>query len=479
VTVSSRPIPLPELPDRPPFAIRARILTPTDAGPTAFHPDGILEVDADGRIAWVGPIDLRPELPVSGPARPGAAAPPASAPVTDLRPLILSPGMVDLHAHLPQVPNVGLGAGLDLLTWLERYIFPLERRFDDAEAAEELAPAAFRAFAAVGTTTLLAYGAVYAASMDVAFRAAEAHGIRAILGKVMMDRVTYDETGDRSTIIDRSISESEALCARWHGADGGRLGYAVTPRFAVSCTAELLRESAALAARTGAWWQTHVSEDTGEIAEVRRLFPEALDYVDVYDRAGGLGERAILAHAVHLSDRELARLVETGTRVAHCPASNAFLASGIMPLARFLDAGLRVGLGSDVAGGPDPSIFSVMRVGAYAQIARRALLGEGAAVLGPLDWLHLGSLAGAQALGLDDRIGSLEAGKEADIIAIDAGLTAPDRHVDFGTPPHDPIDVDPVDIASRLIFRAHPEMVRGAWVRGRRLEGPGSPVSRA
>ena len=480
VTVSSRPIPHPALPDRPPFAIMARILTPTDAGSTVFHPDGIVEVDANGRIAWVGPTDLRPEsAPKSGPASPvrsGAEAKPGSVPVTDLRPLIVMPGMVDLHAHLPQVPNAGLGAGLDLLAWLERYIFPLERRFDDAAAAARLAPAAFRAFAAVGTTTLLAYGAVYAASMDGAFRAAEAHGIRAILGKVMMDRVTYDETIDRSTIIDRSVQESEALCERWHGVDDGRLGYAVTPRFAVSCTAELLRESAALAARTGAWWQTHVAEDAGEIAEVRRLFPEALDYVDVYDRAGGLGERTILAHAVHLSDRELARLVETGTRVAHCPASNLFLASGIMPLARFLDAGLRVGLGTDVAGGPDLSIFSVMRVGAYAQNARRVLLQEDAPVLGPLDWLRLGSLAGAQALGLDDRIGSLEVGKEADIIAIEAGLTAPARHVDLGAPPHDPIDVDPADIASRLIFRPHPEMVRGAWVRGRRLEGPSLPA---
>ncbi len=138
----------------------------------------------------------------------------------------------------------------------------------------------------------------------------------------------------------------------------------------------MLRESAALARSTGAWWQTHVAEDPFEIAEVRRLFPEALDYVDVYDRAGGLGERSVLAHAIHLSDRELARLVETGTRVAHCPASNLFIGAGVMPLARWLAAGLSVGLGSDVSGGPDASLFSVMRVGAYAQMARRSLAGD-------------------------------------------------------------------------------------------------------
>src|SRR6478672_512027 len=339
------------LPDRPPFSLRARVLSPLAVGGIADHPDGIVEVDPAGRIAWVGTAT--------------AWSADGKAPPIDLRPLVVLPGMVDLHAHLPQLPNAGLGAGLDLLTWLERYIFPLERRFDDAEDAARLAPAAFRTFAAAGTTTLLAYGAVYKASMDGAFRAAEEHGIRAILGKVMMDRITYDETIDPATILDRSLRESEELIATWHGADDGRLGYAVTPRFAVSCSAEMLRDAAALAKRTGTWWQTHVSEDAGEIDEVRRLFPDASDYVDVYDRAGGLGPRTILAHAIHLSDRELVRLAETGTAVAHCPASNLFLSSGAMPLSHYLAHGIRLGLGSDVAGGPELSIFANMRAGAY------------------------------------------------------------------------------------------------------------------
>jgi guanine deaminase len=228
----------------------------------------------------------------------------------------------------------------------------------------------------------------------------------------------------------------------------------------------MLRESAALARSTGAWWQTHVSEDPFEIAEVRRLFPEAKDYVDVYDRAGGLGERTVLGHAIHLSDRELARLVETGTRVAHCPASNLFIGAGVMPLARYLAVGLSVGLGSDVSGGPDASIFSVMRVGAYAQMARRALVGEEGALLGPLDWLRLGTLDGARTLGLGDTIGSLEAGKEADLILVDPTLVAPIGGI---------VDDEAEDLMSRLIFRAHPQMVRAAWVRGRALRGPHVP----
>jgi guanine deaminase len=374
--------------------------------------------------------------------------------------------MVDLHAHLPQFPNAGVGFALDLLTWLDRLTFPTERSWADPAVAERLAPRIFSAFAAVGTTTVLAYGAVYEAAMDASFRAAEAHGIRAILGKVMMDRGTYDPIIEPSTILERSLRESADLISRWHGVDDGRLGYAVTPRFAVSCSAEMLRESASLARATGAWWQTHVAEDPFEVAEVRRLFPDALDYVDVYDRAGGLGERTILAHAIHLSDREVARLVETRTRVAHCPGSNLFLGSGVMPLARYRDAGLPVGLGSDVSGGPDASVFAAMRVGANSQMARLSLVGPEGPILDPLGWLRMGTLEGARALGLDGVIGSLEAGKEADLIAVDPSLVA--------ALPGMPADDDPADLMSRVIFRAHPSMVRAAWVRGRRLDGPGS-----
>jgi guanine deaminase len=441
-----------ELPSGPGFALRARLLSPLDDGGLLDAPDGLIAVDAAGRITYAGPAADRPDLAEGA---------------IDLRPWVVLPGLVDLHVHLPQIPNAGLGAGLDLLAWLDGYIFPLERRFD-VPTAERVAPAAWRAFAAAGTTTALVYGAVYEDSLDAAFRTAEAHGIRAIIGKVMMDRVTYDTTIDPTGILDQSLGETARLIERWHGADDGRLRYAVTPRFAVSCTADMLRESAALAASTGAYWQTHVSEDRGEIDYVASLFPEAIDYVDVYERAGGLGERTVLAHAVHLSDRELDRLVATGTRVAHCPVSNLFLASGVMPLGRYLEAGLSVGLGSDVAGGPDLSIFTVMRTGFYAQHARKVAGVETGAVLGPLDWLRLGTLGGARALGLGDVIGSLEAGKEADLIAIDPSYVAPLAG--------QPVDTRAADLASRLVFRSHPDMVRGAWVRGRRLEGPGARV---
>jgi guanine deaminase len=381
--------------------------------------------------------------------------------------------MVDVHAHLPQLPNAGLGAGLDLLTWLERYIFPMEREFDEAHA-DVLAPAAFRAFAAAGTTTAVIYTAVYEPSTEATFRAAEAHGIRAVIGKVMMDRLSYDDRLAPDDILETSLRQSADLCSRWHGRDGGRLCYAFTPRFAISCSPEMLRESARLAAGSGAYWQTHLSEDRGELAEVARLFPEASDYLDVYDRAGGLGPRAILAHAIHLSEREIARLAESGAHVAHCPGSNLFLASGAMPLGRYLATGISVGLGSDVAAGPELSIFAAMRAGAYTQSGLRVLearesSASGAATvptpaLAPLDWLRLGTLEGARALGIDDVTGSLEPGKEADLIAVDVDRTAPLPGVEA---------TDPDELMSRLIFRPHTDMVRAAWVRGRLLEGPG------
>jgi guanine deaminase len=429
------------LPSQPPFRLRARLLTPLDDGGSRYEPDAVIVVDASGRIvtveAWTG----------------------GDRDAVDLRPLVVLPGLVDLHSHLPQVPSAGMGAGLDLLTWLERYIFPLERAFD-AAAAETLVPAVYRSMAAAGTTTVVAYGALWPDSLDAAFRAAQQHGIRAVLGKVMMDRITYDDALPPERILDTSLRQSAELCERWHGRDDGRLQYAFTPRFAVSCTADLLRESASLAAHYRAYWQTHLSEDRGEIETVHRLFPEAIDYTDVYDRAGGLGPRAILAHAIHLSDREIQRLADTGARLAHCPVSNMFLASGVMPVARYRDAAIVVGLGSDVAGSPEVSIVTQMRTGFYTQNALRVMRGGPAERLEPLDWLRLGTLDGARALGLEESIGSVEAGKEADLIVVDPAQTLPPGGEDSD---------DPAVLVSRLIFRERAGMVRGAWVRGRLL----------
>ena len=436
------------LPDGPPFTLRARLLTPLPDGSTRWEPDGVVVVDGDGRMAFVGAAATwtgRHEVLDEA---------------LDLRPLVLMPGLIDTHVHLPQVPAGGLGAGMDLLAWLARYVFPLERDFDVA-TAERLAPLVYRAMAAVGTTTFAGYGAIWADSLDACFRAAEDHGIRAILGKVMMDRLTYDERTPAGQILEADLRDSAELCERWNGAAEGRLRYAFTPRFAVSCSRDMLRESATLAEHYGAIWQTHLSEDAREMAAVEEHFPEAADYLDVYDRAGGLGRKALLAHSIHLSEREIDRLVETDSAVAHCPVSNMFISSGVMPLAKYRAAGIRTGLGSDVAGAPDLSIITQMREGFYQQNSRRTQDPDWPPVPGPLEWLRLGTLGGAAALGLDDAIGSLEVGKEADLIAVD---------VEFGAPPLAPAAVDVEEVVSRMIFRERAGMVVGAWVRGKRLD---------
>ncbi len=435
------------LPAQPPFALRARLLSALPEGDFLWLADGVIEVDVAGRIRSVGAA---------------ADAPRVAETAVDLRPLVVMPGLIDTHVHIPQIPAAGMGAGMDLLAWLERYVFPLERAFDVA-AAEELAPQVYRAMAAAGTTTFSGYAAVWPDSTDACFRAAEEHGIRAVIGNVLMDRVTYDDRTPPGEILENAIRASGELCERWHGAADGRLRYAFTPRFAVSCTADMLRESASLAEHYGAIWQTHLSEDAREMATVAAHFPEARDYLDVYDRAGGLGRKALFAHAIHLSAREIARLVETDSAVAHCPVSNMFIRSGVMPIGRYLDEGLRVGLGTDVAGAPELSLITQMRLGFFQHNSRAVVAGDDAPVPKPLDWIRLGTLGGAQALGLDDVIGSLEAGKEADLIAIDPEL---------GRPPTADACRDVEEVASRLIFRERADMVRGAWVRGRRLEGP-------
>ena len=432
------------LPDRPPFSLRARLLTPLPDGSTRWQPDGLIRVDDGGRIRAVGPATAHENAPPDA---------------IDLRPLVIMPGLVDTHVHIPQVPAAGLGAGMDLLAWLDRYVFPLERDFD-VPTAERLAPQVYRAMAAAGTTTFAGYGAIWPDSLDACFRAAEAHGIRAILGKVMMDRITYDDRLPRDEVLETSLRQSADLCERWQGAAEGRLRYAFTPRFAVSCTADLLRESAALANHYGATWQTHLSEDRREIATVAGLFPDAIDYLDVYDRAGGLGPRALLAHAIHLSEREVARITETDAAIAHCPVSNMFIRSGIMPLTRYQAAGIRIGLGSDVAGAPELSIVTQMRAGFFQQNSRSTMLTDEPPTPGPLDWLRLGTLGGAEALGLADDIGSLDPGKEADLIALD---------VEMGAPPGADACEDIEEVVGRLIFRERHGMVRAAWVRGRRL----------
>jgi guanine deaminase len=445
---------------------RAHLLSPGEGDRLFEAVDGALATDAGGRIAAVGPY---PEL---------AAALPGE-PVQDLRPHWILPGLVDLHSHLPQHPAVAMD-GLELLPWLETHIFPAELRFEQPDRAAAAARAYFRDLLALGTTTAVVYGSVHAEATHRSFQEAERSGMRVFLGKVMMDQNAPDRLRERT---DQSLAESEDLCAAWHGRDGGRLGYAFAPRFAPTCSRELLRGVGRLAEKHGALVQTHLSESLGEIQWVRELFPEARDYTDVYAGAGLLGPRTLLGHCIHLSRPERDAIRAAGAAVVHCPRSNAFLKSGIMPLRRWLDEGLNVGLGTDVGAGPSLDLWAEMAMACTASKLRwaaqriqaqrldglalpapdrdrlaQALDLEPEPPVDPAQAFALATLGGARALGLESRIGSLEAGKDADFIVVDPDAADPERG--RGPSPAG-------EVLCRLLYRSAPGMVRASYVRGR------------
>lgn len=430
-----------------PFALRATLLSALGGGRFLHEADGILEVDAAGRIAWVGP----------------ASGYHGGTPVTDARPLWLLPGMIDLHGHLPQFPMTGMNHyGLELMPWFVDVMAPTERRFD-GERSRERSPEYLALLAASGTTTPVLYGSVDAEATDAAFAAAARNGFRLLLGQCLMDRYRYDSDPPDSRVTRERLEQSEALCAKWDGHDGGRIRYVFTPRFAPSCSREMLRESAALASRHGTYWQTHLSETPGEMEVVRELFPECRDYLEIYERAGGVGPRTLFAHSVFLSDGELGRIREAGAVAVHCP-SNVLNPAGLMDLGRYLDLGIKVGLGSDVGGCHELSLFHAIALGWTCQSARHKLMPEAKVELSLRRWLELATLSGARALGLEDRLGSLEAGKEADLFLADVqSLRLTDGFVDKWLE----------QLLTLLVFRYRPGVVRATWVRGRRVPGPG------
>jgi guanine deaminase len=446
---------------------RAPLLSARSLGHLAFEADGGLRVGSDGRIQAAGAFaDIAA-------AHPGAE-------LQDLRPHWILPGLVDLHAHLPQYQAVACD-GLELLPWLETHIFPAETRFADPAHAQRIAKRYLHDALALGTTTAVLYGTVHAEATDALFHEAERCGIRAVVGKTMMDRHSPPALQEGT---EASLRESELLCEAWHGRDHGRLGYAFTPRFAPSCTPGLMQGAGQLAAKHNAFVQTHLSENLQELSWVKSLFPEAASYTDVYRRLGLLGPRTLLAHGIHLAAEERQLLLESGASLVHCPSSNAFLQSGIMPLRTWLGEGLSVGLGTDIGAGPSLSMFKEMaqacthsklrRAGQQLQAARiweqpglsdaQKLALCDALDLGPdpsLDAVgafFLATRGGAAALGWGDRIGGLDAGMDADFLVVDVRRSDP-----LGEVPK-----DPASALARLIYRSDPLMVRQTFVRGRR-----------
>ncbi len=417
--------------------------------------DGAIIVE-DGRIALAGPFDEVRRAPEAQGLH-FFHSPEA----------VIIPGLVDVHAHLPQYPAVAR-AEEALLPWLQRHIFPLERGFNATTARSE-APQFFEALARHGTTTAMLYATIHEDSCDAAFEAASASGLRVILGKVMMDDGSYGAL-PAEQILPVSLQQSERLCRKWHGRGEGRLEYAFSPRFAVTCTSEMMQGAAELAEKYGAFVQTHLSENLGEIGVVRSRFPGDPHYTGVYERCGLLGERSVFGHCVHLSDAELALLVRTKSAIAHCPTSNFFLSSGIMPLARYLDAGARVGLGSDVAGGPELNLWQVMRSSVEGQKARSFFV-EDTRVPSEAEVFHLATLGGAEALGKSDLVGSIEIGKDADLAVLDLCQALP-----YGRQGNPHADLTAEEIVTLLVYRGNSSTVAETFVRGRSVYRAPAPL---
>ena len=370
---------------------------------------------------------------------------------------VVFPGLIDCHTHLPQYSAVARGQS-ELLPWLRENIFPVEREFTGPRAREE-APRFFHELARNGTTTAMVYAAIYEDSCHVGFEAAERSGLRVILGKMMMDLGSYG-TLQPKKVLSISLAESERLCARWHGKAEGRLEYAFSPRFAVTCSDKLMRGAAELARKHGAYLQTHLAENREELDKVHNLYMSAQDYTDVYDKAGLLTPKTMLGHCIHLSAREVETIAARRASIAHCPTSNFFLGSGLMRLNELLAAGIAVGLGSDVAAGPELNMWQVMRSAIDAQRAR-SFHDRNVPPLRVAEAFHLGTAGGAHALGKAGAIGTLDVGKEADLAVLDASTLRP-----YGDSGRRVNEMSKEDLLALCVYRAGPHATLETFVRG-------------
>lgn len=427
-------------------AVRGRVLSFTDdpfmhpAGECMDYLDDGMVVMESGKIVAVGPA--------------GAMDPALleDVRIDDCSGLLILPGFIDCHVHYPQLEIMG-AYGKQLMDWLEKYTFVAEQKYSDAEYARDAARAFLRECLRAGTTTSAVFCTVHPESVDVFFEESEKLNMRNIAGKVLMDRNAPPALTDTPR---SAYEQSKLLIERWHGR--GRQLYAVTPRFAATSSAEQLDAAASVWKEyPGTYLQSHLSENVGEIDRVMGMFPDRSNYLDVYSHHGLLGERSIYGHGVHLSDGELSVLHETGTSLAHCPTSNLFLGSGLFDFARVTDPGrpVRFGLASDLGAGTDFSLlvtmneaYKVAQLNGYSLNAPRAF--------------YLATLGAARALYLEDRIGSISPGNEADLIVLDPSATPLLRH-----------RTQTVRNLEEMLFvlmtLGDDRAVHSAWVAGRKL----------
>ena len=327
---------------------------------------------------------------------------------------LVLPGFIDTHIHYPQTQIMG-AFGKQLIDWLNNYTFIAEQQFKNFDYAKKVAEFFLDECLKAGTTTVMTYCTVHPESVDAFFEAALARNMRVIAGKVLMDRHAPEALLDASAKT--GYDQSKALINKWHNK--GRLSYAITPRFAPTSTHEQLESTGALwSEHPGTYMQTHISENLGEIAWVKELFPTHKDYLDVYDHYGLLGKRSVYGHGVHLNEREWQRLYETGSSIAHCPTSNEFLGSGLFnfEVAKKKDRPVKIGLATDIGAGTSFSQLQSMNESyKIAQLSGFSL--------SSIHAFYLATRGAAESLGLEEQIGSIKVGLEADLLVLDLKST--------------------------------------------------------
>jgi guanine deaminase len=405
------------------------------SGALQAYADGALLVE-DGRVSACGDYSAV-----------RAAHPQSSE--RDLRGGVLLPGLVDAHVHYPQVRLIG-GIDYSLLDWLEQHTLPEEARFSNDDYARTVAGEFLHALASHGTTTAMVFGAHFASATGIFMESARAARLRIVSGLTLADRRLRPEL---HTTPERAYRESTQLIRRFHGVD--RLLYSVMPRFALSATAPLLEVCGTLLTENpGIRLQTHLNENQREVETVAQLFPQARDYLGVYEEFGLAQPLSVFAHSVQSTDSEIERLASHGCSVAYCPASNAALGSGFFPLERHLRAGVGVALGTDVGGGTG---FGILKEGLQAYLTQR--LAPGGRMLTAAELLYLGSKAGAEALRLGDTIGDFTPGKAADFVYLRAPERSPLAAVMRNAPSEE-------RMLGAILTLAGAESVRETWVGG-------------
>jgi len=379
--------------------LRGRVFTfieePQDIDDTASYrylEDGAVTIE-NGKIIAVG--DYSP-------------ADAAGAEVIDHRPSLIMPGLIDLHLHYVQMQVIGSYAPA-LLDWLHAYTFVEEQKFGQQGHAAAIATSFFDELIRNGTTTAVAYCSVHPESVDAFFTEAARRNMLMVGGKVMMDRNAPEALLDTAQT---GYDDTKALIARWQGK--GRAHYAISPRFAITSTPAQLEASRALVAEfPECYVQTHLSENDAEIAYSMELYPEAKDYLGIYEDYGLLGRKTLLGHSIHLSHREAHVMAETGSVAVFCPTSNLFLGSGLFDYERLHKTGVRIGIATDIGGGTSVSMLRTLDEGfKVAQLRKQQL--------SPLNSFYLATLGNARALGLEDRIGSIAPGRDADLVVLDS-----------------------------------------------------------